>query len=295
MPAYACPALVPVFRKEGMRLRRYGTASDFRPVFPNPGPSREDIVLIIHYFGYPNRRALGWLRSTPPQRRPFVIEDCAGSSLTESIGFEADFALFSFRKFFAVADGGALVSRFPVQPELNPADPQLAQNREKAFGFLKAGAFETALSRLNEAEAELDRALALLPRRPSSKAWETLKKTPFQHEALRRRNLGRILLEHITASPGLKCRLRPLLSSIPDDAAPLALPVEVLTDRERFPALFREKGLDCPSLWNLNPALRFSFPFDYALGSRTFGLPLPRGEESEEMEAILDCLKIFAS
>ncbi|MFA0889323.1 MAG: hypothetical protein ACC613_09605 [Synergistales bacterium] len=295
IPAYACPSLPPVFRNEGMRLHRYGTASDFRPIFPSPGPAKEDIVLVIHYFGFSNHRVLGWIRSIPPERRPFLIEDCAGSSLTESIGFDADFSFFSFRKFFEVADGAALVSRFPVQPELNPADSRLAEKRDNAFGFMRAGAFETGLCSLKDAEAELDRALPLLPRTPSFKSWEELKKVPFRSEALHRREAGRLLLESITASFSLNRRIQPLLSSIPDDAAPLVLPVAVRTNRDHLSALFWEKGLNCPSLWDLNPSLRFSFPSDYDLGRRTLGLPLPRREEMNELNVILDCLKIFSA
>lgn len=295
LPAYACPSLPPVFRKERVNLRRYGVASNFRPVFPFPGPGEKDVVLLIHYFGFPNRRALEWFHSIPPEHRPFLIEDCAGASLAGHLGLAGDFALFSFRKFFEVPDGGALVSRFSVESTLDPADPGLARERDEAFESLRKGEVESGVRLLEKAEAHLDRDLPLLPRAPSTRSWDALGQISFEEEARRRRTFARNLLDRIIEDPGHSSFLNPLFPSIPEDAAPLVLPVEIRGERERLSSLLLEVGLECPFLWDLNPALRYSFPSEYRLGRRTVGLPIPSRERKEDFSAILQCLEFFSS
>jgi hypothetical protein len=295
VPAYACPSLLPVFRKEGITTRRYGTSSYFTPLFPSPGPGPKDAVVLIHYFGFPNRGALEWLRTGFPENRPIVIEDCAGASLTGSVGFVGDFVLFSFRKFFEVPDGGALVSRFPVEISLPPSDPCLAREREEAFRFLRGRDFEGGLRLLERAEARLEEALPALPRSPASQSWEALKRISFNEEARRRRLFAKELMGRISGDPILSTLLLPLFRSVPEEAAPLLLPVKIGVGRERLSRLLREAGFECPFLWDLNPALRYSFPAEYQLGQRTIGLPIPSRERMGDLSAIWDCLKIFAS
>ncbi len=292
LPAYSCPSLPAVFRKSGIRLRFYENSAGFKPVFPSSGPSRGDLLLIIHYFGFPNQGALGWFRARSPENRPFLVEDCAGASLSRNVGFEADFAIFSFRKFFQVPDGGALVSRFPVCSDLAPADSRIAEKRQQAFECLQKGDFEKGLSRLEEAEADLEASFPSLPRRPSSASWEKLNAENFQGEARRRRGFGKLILEYLARPAYESCGIRPLFRSVGEDAAPLVLPVRVAFDANRIRFVLRKSGYECPSLWRLNPALRFSCPSAYALGERTIGLPLPLQGKDEDLELLLRSLEM---
>ncbi len=250
-------------------------------------------MLLIHYFGFPNRGALGWIRSRSPENSPFVIEDCAGSSLSGNIGIAGDFALFSFRKFFEIPDGGAMVSRFPVESPLNPANPILARERNEAFNSFRKGDFDLGLRLLERAEAHLDGDLSLLPRAPDRESWEVLKRTPFREEANRRRAFAEKLTKQISEDHALSTLLSPLFPSVCNDAAPLFLPVEVLGDREKLSGLLNQAGFGCPSLWNLNPALRYSFPAEFRLGKRTVGLPIPQTGSDRDFSVVVDCLKAF--
>jgi len=292
IPAYSCPSLPAVFRKSGIRLRFYENSAGFKPVFPGSGPSRGDLLLIIHYFGFPNHGALAWFRSRSPENRPFLVEDCAGASLSGNVGLEGDFALFSFRKFFQVPDGGALVSSFPVQADLAPPDPRIEEKREKAFGYLQKGEFEKGLSLLEEAEADLEASFSSLPRRPSSASWEKLNAENFPEEARRRRVFGKLILDHLSRPAFESYGIRPLFGSVGEDAAPLVFPVRVAFDANRIRFLLRKSGYECPSLWRLNPALRFSFPSAYALGERTVGLPLPLQGKDEDLELLFRSLEM---
>jgi hypothetical protein len=295
IPAYVCPSLPPVLRREGVLVRRYGTTSNFHPIFPSAGPGQQDVVLFIHYFGFPNRGALSWLQSICPEDRPFVIEDCAGSSLSGNIGFTGDFSLFSFRKFFEVPDGGAMVSRFSVKLSLNPSDPILAMKRNVAFNSLQKGNYDIGLQLLERAEAHLDGALSLLPRAPARESWEVLKRASFSEEAGRRRAFAKQMTKQISEDPGLSASLSLLFPSVCEEAAPLLLPVKVRGDREKLRRLLNQAGFECPSLWDLNPALHYSFPSEYRLGQCAIGLPIPRAGRDLDFSLIMDCLNLFVS
>jgi len=295
LPAYCCPSLPRVFRNEGMTIRRYGVAPGFRPVFPSPGPKPRDAVLVIHYFGFPNDKAQDWVKSITTANRPYIIEDCAGSSLTAGLGFEGDFALFSFRKFFDIADGGALVSRFPVETRLNPPDPSLASEREEAFRAIRGGMPLLGRELLEKAEERLDSGLPDFPRNPAPSAWRALIGKDFPEEARLRREFARKLLECIVDEPRLAVLLKPVFPNIPEDSGPLVLPVEVSGDSGLLSAIMRERGMECPVLWNLNPSLRHSFPFEYRLGRRTVGLPASSLQGGSEICRLLEILETFAT
>ena len=67
---------------------------------------RGDIVCIIDYFGYHSSTALKRKIRT---KGAVLLEDACQSMLTSGIGKDADYLLFSPRKFVGVADGGILV------------------------------------------------------------------------------------------------------------------------------------------------------------------------------------------
>jgi hypothetical protein len=67
-----------------------------------------DVVLFIDYFGFPAPRDL---LARASRRGACVVEDACQALLTENVGQNADFVLFSPRKFLGVADGGILSPR----------------------------------------------------------------------------------------------------------------------------------------------------------------------------------------
>jgi dTDP-4-amino-4,6-dideoxygalactose transaminase len=65
-----------------------------------------DLVVMIDYFGFPARPDLV---AAVRGRGACVLEDACQALLTEGVGQEADFVVFSPRKFVGVPDGGLLV------------------------------------------------------------------------------------------------------------------------------------------------------------------------------------------
>lgn len=75
------------------------------------------IVLIVHYFGFPDiayNEIVNWLN----QHKVLFIEDCAHSWLTDLIGGKCGrkgrYAFYSLHKMLPVVKGGLLVDNFPM-------------------------------------------------------------------------------------------------------------------------------------------------------------------------------------
>ena len=109
LPSYLCAAILEPFRKLGIMVRYYENGPNLgnRDDCWTEDVSQGDLVLVIHYFGFPNTT----LPANELRRRGAVVLEDAVQSLflkpqyPESIGI-----IYSPRKFFGVPDGGVAVS-----------------------------------------------------------------------------------------------------------------------------------------------------------------------------------------
>ena len=109
LPSFLCPVLVAVVSSRA-EVRWYDVGDDL-----SPGPSEwidqvteGDFVVSIDYFGFRTGIAYrGGLR----QRGAVIVEDACQALLTDGVGEDADFVLFSPRKYVGVPDGGVLSAR----------------------------------------------------------------------------------------------------------------------------------------------------------------------------------------
>ena len=108
LPAYLCPSIIAAVRKTGVPIRFYENDYNLR-VLPEAlsGVRQGDLVEVIDYFGFPaDERVMHQVRETGA----WLLEDACQAMLTEGVGKNADFTLFTPRKFVGIPDGGILVS-----------------------------------------------------------------------------------------------------------------------------------------------------------------------------------------
>lgn len=115
LPAYHCVSMIEPFLAVGARPAYYriraDTSVDLAEIRAKlDGTVR--VMLVTHYFGfYQNMRAL---RTLCDEHKVILIEDCAHAFFGElqghPVGSYGDYAIVSARKFFAVQDGGYLIS-----------------------------------------------------------------------------------------------------------------------------------------------------------------------------------------
>jgi len=109
LPSYLCGAVLDPFRKLGVPLRYYDPHPASEPVELawTKDVERGDLVLTIHYFGFPNR--------TLPvaqlaQQGAIVVEDASQGLFVKQQYPETHCILYSPRKFLGVPDSGVMVS-----------------------------------------------------------------------------------------------------------------------------------------------------------------------------------------
>jgi hypothetical protein len=107
LPSYLCPSIPNTVYQAGLRVCIYedgpGEALPFMP----PTPLDGDLVLIVHYFGHVNTRALDWL-SREPLRNWGVIEDCVQTPYSVGVGDAGNYVITSMRKWWPAPDGATL-------------------------------------------------------------------------------------------------------------------------------------------------------------------------------------------
>lgn len=118
MPATICDVVLLAMIKGGITLKYYGLDATLAPdpaeIESRIGPATR-AVYVNHYFGRPT--PLQALRQICDKKGLFMIEDCAhalGGQVDEiPLGRTGDIAIFSYRKFLPIPDGGGLMVNTP--------------------------------------------------------------------------------------------------------------------------------------------------------------------------------------
>ncbi len=305
MPAYMCDSVFIPFVHRGWELVFYHvdtnleTAGEeiFRLALENdPG------LLFIHsYFGTDTCKGLRGQLASLRKSGVAVMEDVTQSYYLEEAGKDADFVVGSLRKWYAVPDGGFVVSGLPLAEDvLEPGDDYARQRliplvrkweylREKerrTGGVLTAGWLPIKAEYLKEnraMEEALDHYRGV--RRMSRISAVILSGMDESAAALKRAENYRILYEK---TDGLK-RLWPILPR-EGSAAPLYFPVYA-REREGLQYFLRERGIYAPALWPIGEENR-----DFLGGEESYiyehmlALPIDQRYGVEQMEEIADAL-----
>lgn len=105
MPSYLCGAMLD---GAGAAAVEFYSVDRSLVVTDLGDAGKGDLVIVIDYFGFP---APTRLIEDAKSRGAWVLEDACQALLTRGAGAQADFVLFSPRKFLGVPDGGILTSR----------------------------------------------------------------------------------------------------------------------------------------------------------------------------------------
>lgn len=149
VPAFHCTAIVDP-------LLAFGAKPIYYPIGKDLAPDLDEVrrlaaqegaaaLLSIHYFGFP--APVGDLSGICARAGILHIEDCChallGSIPAGPLGGFGDAAIFSFRKTFAVQDGGALRLRTPPPRGERAPLPYQARMAKWTFDALRASGDET--------------------------------------------------------------------------------------------------------------------------------------------------------
>ncbi len=308
MPAYMCDCVFLPFLHRGWELVFYHVDRDLETageaVF-RLAVAHEIGLLFIHpYYGADTCAGLRGQLAALRKRGILVMEDVTQSYYLETAGADADFVVGSLRKWYAVPDGGFVVSDLPLAEDVLEPGEEYAQQRlaplvqkweylrekeRRTGGALTAKWLPKKAEYLKSnrlLEEELDRYQGV--RRISHISKEILSRVDEEDACRRRTENYRMLYDRIC---GMK-RLWPIL--LRDEArGPLYLPVYA-KERDSLQRFLAERGIYAPSLWPVGEENRHSLKGDegYIFG-HLLALPIDQRYGAAEMEQIAEALASY--
>jgi hypothetical protein len=284
LPSFLCPVLVPAVA-DVCRFEFYHQARDLsrnrgnwlRQLQPGEG------VLVIDYFGFPGDTETA---ATARERGAWVIEDACQALLSEHVGHNADFVLYSPRKFVGVPDGGIVSPRqgngLPIRNHpVPPADWWL-----DAFSACRLRAEFDRYGGTQEWFRLFQVSEAKSPREPyrMSMLSQALLEKAFDYveiARLRRRNYAHLL--------GLLGEFS-LFPELDSQTVPLGFPIRI-PQRDRVRDVLLREHVFPPIHWPLAGAVPAEFAESHALAAEIMTLPCDQRGSLEALTRMAEIVR----
>jgi dTDP-4-amino-4,6-dideoxygalactose transaminase len=261
LPAFICPEVIRALAPAGATIRFHDRGS----IAWSTQVDRGDLVVVLDEFGFPADRTL--LRQAR-DRGAVVVEDAAQALLSTCVGAEADYVVYSFRKFVGVVDGGILSTRLGAPlPQFTLPEPPAdwfavaTQAADERAAFDRNGGEKGWFTLFQRAEAEQ-------PAHPctiSADSSEILATAiDWPSCSARRRDNYASLLEHLADWA--------LYPELPADVVPLGFPF-VCDQRDAVRHALFAAEIFPPVHWPLGDWVPADFTAAHQLAQRIMTLP----------------------
>lgn len=301
MPAYMCDSVFLPFLNRGWELVFYtvdrGLLSYGEELFRLALETDPGMILIHPYYGTDTCKEMRVPLKALRRSGIYVMEDVTQSYYLEGAGKDVDFVVGSLRKWYAIPDGGFVVSDLPLADDVledgeEQANERLSVLTEK-WAYLHDNTHSEETKRQEKKAAYREKNYALeeaLDHYRGARRMSRITRAMFSEideaaAAKKREENYQYLYEKIE---GLK-RLRPILQRQGGEA-PLYFPIYA-REREELQSFLRERDIYAPVLWELGDANR-----DALLGDEDYihrhmlALPIDQRYGIDEMERIGEVL-----
>ena len=287
LPSYLCSSIAEGFQAAGSEIAVYPLGENLRCESDAWVQQVEsgDFVLRVHYFGFANADPLYY---EAVKRGACLVDDAAQALLSQGIGTDADFVVYSPRKFVGVPDGGCLVSRsllpepskqFATAPEAwwNESLSAVTLRRD----FDRGGRDRDWFAKFQSAESQapaLPYAMSDLSKRLLTGGID------FDAISARRRSNYQLLLEFLGDVA--------LFPELPEGVVPLGFPVHV-RKRDVIRKKLFEHGIYPPVHWPLQSFVPPTFESSHRLAARIMTLPFDQRYSAYDMKRMVTVLQRF--
>jgi hypothetical protein len=284
VPSYICESVINAVGAAGYDIAWYDDRPGEEPL-DGFAPARDDIVIVVHYFGFPNA-LLSELLERRAETSYGIVEDCVQAPYTQGVGVEGDYAISSLRKWWPAPDGAAVHAKQEMSFSLAETDEEFVSTRLAAKLLRGAGQCESKyLSWVEQSE----KSLKPIPRKVSWLSSQLLEAVPKVAACARRRSNWSTLSEGLEAIGGLK----PLFLDLPDHVVPLAFPITIEGRlRDQLRDHFRKQRIFCPVHW---PFMAGWPDKSRRLSEDILSLPIDQRYDEADMERILRVARFFFS
>jgi dTDP-4-amino-4,6-dideoxygalactose transaminase len=280
MPSYLCDSMVFAVANSPASVRFYPVDADLNISQRDwlTAIQSGDMVVVIDYFGWPcDSTLIAHLKA----QGAWVVQDACQALLTTRPESQADFSVFSARKFLGVPDGGILTIHSTTTPDFDAVDllPIPKEWWLKAFSavvlrreFDRHGGERLWFKLFQEAEAESPVGFY-----PMSELSQTLLRHSFDYAAIaasRLRNYQALAhaLSHIALFP-----------SLPEGVVPLGFPIR-LQERDRVRQVLFEHQIYPPVHWPIQDVVPAEFEASHRLAGEIMTLPCDQRYDEADME-----------
>ena len=292
LPALCCESMVKPFQINGYEILYYQMNNDLTANSEDIYSKLEgmSIFLYMNYFGIHSLSKSNLELVKNKFSDIIIIEDKTHDVLTlRANQLEADYTVFSIRKWLAVPDGGILYTKAQLFNE-KKQDSFFCDTRVKALKnkaeYLKYGNHllkELFREQFAEAEEYLSQDNNVVGM--SSNTYQILEHYDFEKTAkLRNRNIS-ILSERLKDTDAIKH-----LHSSCYEQTILYYPI-LINDRDGVQDTLASKGIYCPVIWPLPEGAKGICPVSDYISSNMLALPCDQRYDPSDMDYIAENLK----
>lgn len=122
LPSYLCESIIDAIKHSGIQINFFEVNChlEIDKISWIEQIERGDLVIFIDYFGFPvDSKIIESVKA----RGAFTLEDASQALLTNEVGKNSDFVLFSPRKILGIPDGGILTYRHNLEFDLESLIP----------------------------------------------------------------------------------------------------------------------------------------------------------------------------
>lgn len=300
LPAYTCSTVVEPFIQENWQIEYYDVNKDLsinlNSLDKIIGCFKPSVVLIHSYFGFGIKEAEEVYIHSLKQQGIIIIEDLTQKLFSDNKLSDADYYVFSLRKFLAVPDGGMLISHEKIDLDLNEENSELIATANKAFELKKTYMIENDLGLKEQFRKKFQKCNELLA---DNKLLTMGSKQSL--EIYRKTNFDPIIKQRIDNYNSLRNALKSIncidliFEQADNKIVPLYLPLYVKNEkRKELQSFLAGQDIYCPIIWPKYSGLGVLSKDTEYIYNNILCIPIDQRYGQKEMEKISKSISEFA-
>lgn len=297
IPVYTCDTVIQPFLDEKWDVFFYKINKDLSICYQSLedviNKNRPDAILFHSYFGFDTYNNVNYILKYKEQGI-IIVEDLTQSLFSNHFLKMADYYVTSFRKFIAISDGGALISKKNLTCQyVKESDDRIVTTALSAFKAKKEY-FETGNRALKVYYREKYKELNLL----ISDNEQLMKMSDYSRTIIDSCDVKRIMEARQTNYEYLVSEIKKIdivetvIKMPSDECTPLYLPVYV-KKRANMQRYLAEHDVYCPIIWPKSKSIIFyDKDVDY-MYDNMLCIPIDQRYSIEEMKRVLSLILEF--
>ncbi len=299
LPVYTCESVIIPFIEENWKVFFYNIRLnlqiDMDSLLKMYNEVNPDVVLFQGYFGFDTTKASIDVLKNLSDCGCILVEDITSNFLSNNMTDFADFYISSFRKYFAIPDGGILVSRKEM-PKLDVEeafervveDALLAYAAKQAYFEKPSAEKKSEFKKLYKVfynDVEVNDKLYHM----NLMSKEILEKIDIRKIKTKRQNNYNYLLYELQKYHDIT----PVLGECTSGVTPLFIPIYYNGKRERLQAYLAYNGIYCPVIWPKPSQIIVEDDLTRSLYEKMLCIPIDQRYGVDEMKEIIRVLNEF--